>query len=346
MGEPKAIKIQEPKQPSTSRTKKESCLKSPLSIVFVLLLVYVIMIIHATSCNSVHPSYPGVDREDKLPADIAKRGPDTDKHPPILHSNEYKKPIPLPYPVNTSGAEDSPFILPDGNTLYFFFTPDVRVPPEKQLLDEVTGIYVTHKSDDGWSKAERVWLQKPGKLALDGAPYVKGEEMWFCSAREGFTGVNMFTAEWVDGAWVNWQYVGNRLMKEIQIGEVHLHGNDLYFHSKRSGGKGGVDIWVTTQVGDTWSDPVNVEAVNTADSEGFPFVSSDGNVLWFTRTYLGTPGIFRSVKVNGNWGKPELIVSQFAGEPTLDDAGNLYFVHHYFEDGQKIEADIYVAYKK
>ena len=41
-----------------------------------------------------------------------------------------------------------------------------------------------------------------------------------------------------------------------------------------------------------------------------------------------------------------LIVSQFAGEPTLDDAGNLYFVHHYFEHGQMIEADIYVAYKK
>ncbi len=44
--------------------------------------------------------------------------------------------------------------------------------------------------------------------------------------------------------------------------------------------------------------------------------------------------------------EPELIVSQFAGEPTLDDAGNLYFVHHYFEHGQMIEADIYVAYRK
>jgi hypothetical protein len=80
--------------------------------------------------------------------------------------------------------------------------------------------------------------------------------------------------------------------------------------------------------------------------DGFPFVSTDGSELWFTRTYLGTPAIYRSVRAAGMWGEPELIVSQFAGEPTLDDAGNLYFVHHYYENGVMIEADIYVAYKK
>jgi len=88
---------------------------------------------------------------------------------------------------------------------------------------------------------------------------------------------------------------------------------------------------------------VNLEAVNTTEHEGQPFISSDGNELWFTRRHRGTPGIFRSMKVDGNWQKPELIVSQFAGEPTLDDAGNLYFVHHFFEDNQMIEADIYLA---
>ena len=41
-------------------------------------------------------------------------------------------------PVNTSGREDSPFLLPDGQTLYFFFTPDVSIPAEKQLFDGVT----------------------------------------------------------------------------------------------------------------------------------------------------------------------------------------------------------------
>jgi len=136
------------------------------------------------------------------------------------------------------------------------------------------------------------------------------------------------------------------MMKEIQIQEVHLHGDDLYFHSPRPGGSGDDDIWITTRSGAYWSDPVNVTAVNTASRDAYPYVSTDGNELWFTRTYLGSPGVFRSVKTGDAWGAPELIVSQFAGEPTLDDAGNLYFVHHFYEDGVKIEADIYIARRK
>jgi hypothetical protein len=295
--------------------------------------------------NSIS-AYPRAERRDKIPGDISKRSPQTDKHPPVLHSNEYEQPVPLPEPVNTAGAEDSPFILPDGKTLYFFFTPDVRVPPQKQLLDNVTGVWVCHRHQDTWSKPERVWLQEPGKLSLDGAVCIQGSEMWFASAREGFTGVNIFTAELKNGKWANWRYAGDRLMKEIQIGEVHLYGNDLYFHSGRSGGKGGYDIWVTARNADSWSDPVNIEAVNTGAMDGYPFISPDGNELWLTRTYYGTPGIFRSKKRNGRWSTPELILSQFAGEPTLDRAGNIYFVHHFFENGVMIEADIYVANKK
>jgi hypothetical protein len=58
---------------------------------------------------------------------------------------------------------------------------------------------------------------------------------------------------------------------------------------------------------------------------------------------MGTTAVFRSNLGPSGWETPELIVSQFAGEPTLDNDGNLYFVHHYFRDGVMIEADIYVA---
>lgn len=53
-----------------------------------------------------------MDRESKIPADIVKRTPETDQYPPILHSDEYYEPVPMPYPISTAGAEDSPFILP------------------------------------------------------------------------------------------------------------------------------------------------------------------------------------------------------------------------------------------
>ena len=314
--------------------------------VVIVLLIGLFIISNCDEQDNPIISYPDVEREDKIPNDISKRGPETDQHLPILHSANYEEPIPLASSINTAGAEDSPFILPDGCTLYFFFTPDVRVLPEKQLLDDVSGVWVSHKVKNVWSQAERVWLQESEKLALDGAVCIQGSEMWFASARDGYTGVNMFTAEFVNEKWINWQYAGDRLMKEIQIGEVHLHGDELYFHCDRPGGKVEYDIWVTTRNGTTWSDPSAIKTVNSGTMDGYPFISSDGNELWFTRMYNGTPGIFCTSKVNGTWAAPELIISQFAGEPTLDSVGNLYFVHHFYENGVMIEADIYVAYMK
>jgi hypothetical protein len=58
-------------------------------------------------------------REGKIPPDVVKITPQTDAYPPRSCSDEYEAPVPLPYPINTAGAEDSPFILPDGKTLYF-----------------------------------------------------------------------------------------------------------------------------------------------------------------------------------------------------------------------------------
>jgi len=81
--------------------------------------------------------------------------------------------------------------------------------------------------------------------------------------------------------------------------------------------------------------------------EGWPYVTQDCRELWFTRTCLGSPAIYRSVKVDGTWSEPELIISQFAGEPSVDDDGNIYFVHHFSTaDSRMIEADIYIAQRK
>lgn len=307
-----------------------------------------IIIFVMVSAGCERGGYPTVDRESLIPPDVAKMQPGNDSFTPILHSGQYHRPVPMPYPVSTAGAEDSPYILPGGRTLYFFFTPDVRVPAEEQITDQVTGLYVCTRNGNEWSRPERVWLNHPGVLSLDGAACVQGDLMWFASARVGYTGVNMFTARYSNGRWTRWRYAGDRLNKQYRIGEVHAmrDGNTLYFHSDRPGGAGEVDIWVTRKQGGQWQEPEHIPAVNTAVTEGWPFVTHDGGELWFTRWHMGSPAIFRSRKDGDSWQAPELILSRFAAEPTLDSAGNLYFVHHYFRDGQMIEADLYVAYRK
>lgn len=127
-----------------------------------------------------------------------------DRYPPILHSPQWYRPVVLPGRVNTAGAEDSPFITSDGNTLYLWYTPDPQIPPEQQILDVVTGIYVFYKQGHAWSERQRIILQDKGRLALDGCAFVDNNRMWFCSAREGYSDIHWFTADFSDGRWQNW----------------------------------------------------------------------------------------------------------------------------------------------
>lgn len=311
-------------------------------------LIFLVMATSLAGCfeEEEEAEYPHVQRESKIPEGAVKMTPETDDHPPVLHSDLFNEPVPLPHPVNTAGGEDSPFITEDGLTLYFFFTPDVDIPAEKQLLDDVTGIYRSKRMGNTWSEPERVWLQDPGKLALDGAVTIEGDRIWFASAREGYTGVNLFTADREGDHWNNWRYAGDRLCRDIKAGEMHILGDTMYFHSDREGGEGKYDIWTTVRSEGTWTDPVNLDVINSPETEGWPYVSGDAKELWFLRTYMGSPGIFRSVRENDTWGEPELILSSFAGEPSLDREGNLYFVHHYYRDGDMIEADIYLCTRK
>ncbi len=287
------------------------------------------------SCSCHSKPLPAM--HDRLPADISKVMPQDDPYPPIMHSLEYEKPRPLWF--STRGAEDSPFIPAGTDELYFFFTPDVRVPPERQILDQVTGIYSVRITEN--RQPQRIMLQKKGKLALDGCPFVLGSMMLFCSAREGFTGMQWFRAEHSD-SWQGWEPAD----LPAGVGELHIRGSFLYHHSAQDGGVGGLDIWRLSKSGREWKDPVNVHAVNTPADESLPFISPDGSELWFTRTQNGTPAVFVSRRSGEAWQEPALVVSRFAGEPTLDGYGNLYFVHHYYREGQMLEADIYVACRK
>ncbi len=316
-------------------------------VVAISLLMVVSLVLGSQLVQEEEGAKP-VDRETKIPLDAVKMTPTTDAFPPVLHSKAYEDPIPVPYPINTAGAEDSPFITPEGDAFYFFFTPDVEVPVEQQLRDGVTGIYVAYREGATWTKPQRVPLQYRDRLALDGCVFVQNDTMWFCSAREGYTGVRFFTAQYEAGRWTQWQYVGDTLTFDYAMGEMHLSadGEELYFHSDREDGKGQLDLWVSTWSGSAWQEPVNLATINSPENEGWPYLSPDGKELWFTRPNAGSPAIYRSQRVDGDWGAPELIVSQFAAEPTLDGEGNLYFTHHYFVEGQMIEADIYVAYRK
>jgi hypothetical protein len=289
--------------------------------------------------------------EDILPSAV-KGTPENDFWPPTIAPG-WSKPVPLGAPVNTAGGEDSPFVTPDGQTLYFFFTPDVNLPVEKTVNDGLTGIWMSRRSGDGWSDPERVWLIRSGQLSLDGCETVIGDRMYFCSTRaENPTTVAWYFAKLSGGRWSNWTNAGEWINHNVD-GEMHIAAGyrEIFFASRRAGGQGGFDLWVAPSTADGWGEPENLGAeVNTAGDENRPFVSYDGNELWFdSSSRKGTPGpsTFRCLRqADGTWGACREIIGSFAGEPNVtEDGKTLYFIHHYYSADmrQMIEADIYVS---
>ncbi|MBI3738263.1 MAG: PD40 domain-containing protein [Chloroflexi bacterium] len=325
---------------------------------FLLILLFLTL-----ACGQGAPLLPGLQaatatqvpsRAESIPPTAHKMTPAEDAWPPIV-AEGLGRPEPLPAPINTAGAEDSPFITLDDQTLYFFFTPDLHIPVEKQLLDGMTGIWMSQRTEGGWGEPQRVVLEKPGELALDGCEFVLGDWMVFCSVRaRNLNEIDLYTSARKNNIWTDVKNWGKQINLEYQVGEMHISadGQTMVFASKRAGGLGGFDLWTSTKTNAGWSEPVNLGApVNTAGDENRPYLSPDGQTLWFdsmsSRKGLPGPAIFRSIRnSDGTWGKPEEMISQFVGEPSLSaDGHTLYFIHHYFSADLKemIEADIYVV---
>lgn len=325
--------------------------KIALAVVLAFVLIVAVIIITQPTEEEVVGQ---TDRLAAIPSDAVKMTPEADVNRPIVHSDLWEQPVPLQGPFNTAGAEDSPYITSNGTWFFFFFTPDVDVPPEKQLIDGVTGIWWAQRTGGNWSSPEKIVLHDD--VSLDGAECVVGTDMWFASVRAGnVREIDIYTCEYDGGKWTNVENAGEPLNVQYGVGEFHLmpDGDTLYFH-KGSLSDGTMGLWVTHRTSAGWQEPVEISEINDLPNfAGYPFVTPDGNELWYTSWSMKVPGypgpaIWRSMKQpDGTWGSPEEIISNFAGESTMDAEGNIYFVHHYYSsDGKMIEADIYVAYRK
>jgi tetratricopeptide (TPR) repeat protein len=91
---------------------------------------------------------------------------------------------------------------------------------------------------------------------------------------------------------------------------ISCDGSTLFFASNREGGHGGTDLWRTIRLPDgSWSDPVNLgPKINTPKDEEAPFITNDGQMLYFSSTghkSMGEQDIFMSrMSNNGDWGTP------------------------------------------
>lgn len=87
----------------------------------------------------------------------------------------------------------------------------------------------------------------------------------------------------------------------------------LYFVSDREGGEGGLDIWSSNITGiESFANPENVGAVNTAGDDISPFFHNNSQVLYFSTNgdmSLGGFDVYRSVKRSSGFQKPENLLA-------------------------------------
>jgi outer membrane protein OmpA-like peptidoglycan-associated protein len=244
--------------------------------------------------------------------DYAKKNPQPD----------YKfEPKNLGDSVNSGVSEYYPTITIDGSKLIF----------TRRVNNSNEDFYESNWDKDHWTKAKSL----PGNIntnmnegAQNGSQ--DGQLLIFtgCNFPEGYGSCDLYISYLTNDGWSTPENLGNKVNTEFWESAPSLSPDkrDLYFASRRPGGYGGGDIYVTHLMQNgRWSDPENLgPEINTAGDEGTPFIHADNQTLYFTSN--GHPGyggddLFVSRKdAKGNWTKPENL-----GYPinTIENEGSL-----------------------
>lgn len=204
-------------------------------------------------------------------------------------------------PVNNSASTYNPLVTADEKLIYF-----------NQEFKFYDAIMRSVKIEDQWSSCENITAQ----VKSDGDHYLTGisadgTRLFFTFYDPYRTG-DIYTSSFTDGTWSE----VSRLDEPIntQFNETHAslsdEGDELYFTSDRKGGYGGMDIYKAhLNSSGQWENVVNLgPTINTPYNEETPFVSTDGNVLFFSSQghyNMGGYDVFYCKKdPNGNWLPP------------------------------------------
>ncbi|HUU20031.1 MAG TPA: M56 family metallopeptidase [Sedimentisphaerales bacterium] len=249
------------------------------------------------------------------------------------------EPVNLGPTVNSSAWEAFPFISSDGLSLFF----ESPRPGGYGSFD----LWVTTRAtkEDPWGEPVNLGPMV-NSSSNDATPGISadGLSLFFESDRSG--GYGSFDL-WVtrratktdpSGTPVN---LGPTVNSSAWDGgpTISADGLALYFWSKRSGGYGSNDIWVTMRetIHEDWGTPVNLgPTVNTSAYEEPGSISADGLLLFFESDRPGGQGnhdlwLTTRDTTNDPWGEPVNLgpgVNSSAGEgnPSISaDGSTLYF---------------------
>jgi outer membrane protein OmpA-like peptidoglycan-associated protein len=150
-----------------------------------------------------------------------------------------------------------------------------------------------------------------------------------CNREDGLGGCDIYISYLTRNGWSEAINLGNKVNAEGWDSQPSLSPDkrSLYFASKRPGGLGGSDIYVShLQSNGRWSEAENMgPGINTSGDEFSPFIHADNQTLYFTSNGLagyGDEDLFVARKgADGQWGVPQNL-----GYPinTINEEGTIF----------------------
>jgi outer membrane protein OmpA-like peptidoglycan-associated protein len=257
--------------------------------------------------------------------------------------------------ANTGADEVAPVPGPEG----LYFTSN-----REQSGEERDRLYLLPYAGGSFGAAERVRASsdevKAGALAFVGGAAASSGELFFveCYRDDGIGDCDLIAGRLsADGRSIERMNVFPKPLNDVEWDHhpaLSGDGRTLVFASERFGGKGGSDLWISTSESGEWSLPVNCGGIiNTAGNEITPFLSGDGQELYFASdAHPGRGGfdIFVSRRAAEAWTAPEPIAAPFNSD--ADDiflggpvtADTVYFTSN--RDGGSGGYDLYRAERK
>lgn len=215
-------------------------------------------------------------------------------------------PVNLGDGINTNESEYFPSLAIDGKELIF----------TRRLRNFNEDFFSSQKKYDTWDIAKAL----TGNINTDqneGAQMVSQDGQWLvftgCNRRDGFGSCDIYISFLTEKGWSEALNLGGNINSDQWDSQPCLSPDkrDLYFSSRRFGGYGGSDIYVShLKPNGKWSDPENLgPGINTPGDENSPFMHADNQTLYFTSSGLqgyGDEDLFLTRKgPKGAWSVPE-----------------------------------------
>jgi outer membrane protein OmpA-like peptidoglycan-associated protein len=254
--------------------------------------------------------------------------------------------------VNGQWEEFHPSMTVDGGRMFFTRKEPIGERAGRPVLKE--DIFYTEKDANGnWRTALNMGEPINTRAYNEGAQQVSPDGrllfLTICNKEDGMGSCDIYYSELHGSTWSTPTNLKSPINSNKWDAQPSLSsdGKSLFFASNRLKGKGGMDIWMSEKVGDTWSKPVNLP-FNTLGNELTPFIHSDGKTLYFGSN--GIPGMggydLFVVKKNdkGRWGKPVNLgypINTHGDEHGMmvDPKGEFAYMSADREEGKKL--DIY-----